>query len=365
MRITDVVKCLESFAPKALQESYDNAGLIIGNASSECTGILIALDATEEVIAEAAQKKCNLLVTHHPLIFKGIKKITSQNYIERCVIAAIKNDIAVYSIHTNLDNVITGVNKTIADKLDLQNCKALLPKADTLIKLVTFAPDDKAEIIKNALFIAGAGSIGNYSECSFVVSGEGSFKAGENTKPYVGKKGKRHLEKETRIEVVLPAYEQEKIVHALKIAHPYEEVAYDVYPLNNFRDDIGSGLIGNLKYNISEEAFLKKIKQRFGLKVIKHTGFLNKKISKVAVCGGAGSFLISAAKAAGADIYITSDVKYHEFFDADKSIVIADIGHYESEQFTSDLLADFLRKEFPNFAVLKTGISTNPVYYFL
>ena len=365
MQISEVVSCLEAFAPLALQESYDNAGLIVGNASSECTGILVSLDVTEEVIAEAVQKKCNLLVTHHPIIFKGIKKLTGKNYVERCVIAALKNDMALYAIHTNLDNVLNGVNKMIADKLGLKNCKVLLPKEGTLMKLVTFAPDNKAEEIKNALFYAGAGSIGNYSECSFVTKGQGSFKAGENATPYIRKIGERHLENETRIEVIFPAYDEMKIIYALKQAHPYEEVSYDTYQLCNTRNDIGSGIIGDLEDEDSEEEFLNKIKKQFNLKMIRHTSLHNKKISKVAVCGGAGSFLIGDAKIAGAGIYITSDIKYHEFFDADKSIVLVDIGHYESEQFTLDLLTDLLRNKFSNFAVQKTEISTNPVNYFL
>jgi dinuclear metal center YbgI/SA1388 family protein len=365
MQISEVINYLETFAPLTFQENYDNAGLIVGNPSDECTGIITALDITEEVIKEALKKKCNLIVAHHPIIFKGLKKLNGQNYVERCVIAAIKKDIAIYAIHTNLDNIIEGVNKKIAEKLNLQNIAILSPKENTLKKLVTFAPNKNAEAIKNALFNSGAGTIGNYSECSFITEGRGTFKAGNDAKPFVGKIGERHIENEIKIEVIFPAYLEPNIVQNLKQTHPYEEVAYDIYSLDNYQSNAGSGLVGDLAESLSEEEFFFHLKSEFGLKVIRHTSFLSKKINKVALCGGAGSFLIGAAKAAGAGVYITSDIKYHEFFDADNTIVIADIGHYESEQFTIDLLADLLRQKFPNFAVQKTEIKTNPVNYHL
>lgn len=365
MKISEVIKCLEDFAPVSLQEDYDNAGLLIGSANDECTGIITTLDITEEVIAESLLKKCNLIVAHHPIIFKGIKKINGKNYVERSVIAAIKNNIAVYAIHTNLDNVVNGVNKKIAQKLNLQNIEVLSPKEHTLKKLVTFSPRKNAEEVTNALFKAGAGMIGKYSECSFNVQGEGTFKAEDGAEPFVGKIGEKHRENETRIEIIFPTYLQQQIVQCLQEVHPYEEVAYDIYVLNNFRSDIGSGIIGDLKEPVSEEDLLSMLKTRFGLTLIRHTSFLHKKITKIAVCGGAGSFLISAAKAAGAGAYITSDIKYHEFFDADNTILLADIGHYESEQFTIDLLAEILQQKFPNFAVLKTGINTNSVNYYI
>jgi len=365
MKIREVINCLEDFAPLSLQEDYDNAGLLIGNADDECSGIITSLDVTEHVIHEAEQKKCNLIVAHHPLIFKGLKRINGKNYVERSVIAAIKNNIAVYAIHTNLDNVVMGVNQKIAQKLSLQNTKVLFPKEGMLKKLVTFCPQKSAEGVRNALFAAGAGMIGKYGECSFNSEGLGTFKAGEGTEPYVGNVGERHQENETRIEVIFPGYLQNQIIQSLEKAHPYEEVAYDVYALGNQHNYTGSGLVGDFPEPVSEEDLLYRLKTAFGLSVIRHTGFIHKKIVKAAVCGGAGSFLLSAAKASGAGVYITSDVKYHEFFDADNTILLADVGHYESEQFTIDLLADILRQKFPNFAVLKTEIKTNPVNYYV
>ncbi|HUZ61851.1 MAG TPA: Nif3-like dinuclear metal center hexameric protein [Hanamia sp.] len=365
MKIKEIYKYLESTAPLNFQENYDNAGLLIGNDETECTGILISLDVTEAIVEEALQKKCNLIVSHHPIIFKGIKKLNGKNYVERTVVSAIKNDIAVYAIHTNLDNVLDGVNKKIAEKLGLQNCSTLLPKEQILQKLVTFSPVNNADAVRNALFQAGAGAIGKYDECSFNINGSGTFRANEGSQPYVGKIGESHVENEVRIEVIFPSFLQKKIIQSLKAAHPYEEVAFYIHALENVQENIGSGLIGELQEDATETQLLNKVKTDFHLSVIKHTPLLNKPVRKIAVCGGAGIFLLNNAMAAGAQVYITSDIKYHEFFDADAQILLADIGHYESEQFTTELLAELLQQKFPNFAVRKTEMNTNPVTYFM
>ena len=365
MKIREVIDVLEELAPPSYQESYDNAGLLTGNANWDCTGILCTLDATETVINEAKRKKCNLIVAHHPIIFGGLKKINGKNYVERAVIAAIKNDIAIYAIHTNLDNISTGVNGKIAEKLGLKNIEVLLPKENNLRRLYVFVPEDKAEEVRNAIFKAGGGHIGNYSECSFNLPGKGTFKAGEGTDPYVGEIGKRHEEDEIKMEIIFPAYLQTKLISAMIEAHPYEEVAYDIIPLGNYFKEVGSGVIGELPENLEETGFLHMLKTSFGLTVIRHTPLTGKTVKKIAICGGAGSFLIKKAVAAGADFYVTADVKYHEFFDAEDKMVIADIGHFESEQFTTDLLTDVLQQKFPTFAVLKTEVDTNPVKYFV
>ncbi len=365
MKIDNIVSFLDSIAPPSLQETYDNAGLLTGNGDWECTGIITTLDTTEAVIREAIERKCNLVVAHHPIIFGGLKKITGKNYVEKTVIAALKNDIAIYAIHTNLDNVLTGVNGKMADLLGLVNRRILQPKKGMLKKLVTFVPVSQAEAVRNALFAAGAGDIGNYSECSFGLTGEGTFKAGEGTNPFVGAKGSMHIEKEVRLEMVFPAWLENELLKSLQVSHPYEEVPYDIYLLENKFQQTGSGLAGELKEAISATAFLQQLKNIFNLTVVRHTLLLDKPVKKIALCGGAGSFLIGAAVSAGADFYITGDVKYHEFFDANSQLVIADIGHFESEQYTIDLLFDILREKFPNFAVLKTGVKTNPVNYFV
>jgi len=364
MKIDVITTFLESIAHPSLQESYDNAGLITGDKDWECNGVLVTLDATEEIIFEAISKKCNLIIAHHPIIFSGLKKINGKNYVEKAIIAAIKNDIAIYAIHTNLDNVKDGVNGKIADLLNIQNRSFLSFKENILKKLFTFVPVKDAGYVRNAIFNAGGGHIGKYAECSFNVEGIGTFKAGKETNPFVGKIGEQHSEAEIKIEVVFPGYLERTIIKALLEAHPYEEVAYDIVSLSNSFMEVGSGIIGVLNEPMEELDFLTKLKQVFNLKIIRHTELRGHPIKKVAICGGAGSFLISKALTAGADLFITSDVKYHEFFDANGQMVIADIGHYESEQFTIDLLKDVLEEKFPTFAVLKTEVISNPVRYF-
>lgn len=365
MTIQDILIHIERFAAPELQEDWDNAGLITGQRSWTCTGALACLDATVDVIREAAQKGCNLVIAHHPVLFKGAKKLNGKTYIEQAIIEAIKSDIAIYAAHTNLDNIILGVNGKMAEKLGLKNYTILSPKRKVLRRLITFAPVDKAEEVRQALFAAGAGHIGKYDECSFNSQGVGTFKAGEGADPYVGEVGKRHAEEETKIEIVYPFYLEAQIVQALVAAHPYEEAAYDIFTMDNVHQGIGAGVIGELDEPIEETVFLAHLKKIFKTGTIRHTALLGKPVKKVALCGGAGSFLTSTALAQGADFYITADVKYHEFFDAEGRMVLADIGHYESEAATIELLHDLLVKKIPNFAVLKTSIDTNPVRYFL
>jgi len=362
--IKDVTEYLESFAPSSLQETYDNAGLIVGNYSASVNGILISLDSTEEVIDEAIRHKCNLVIAHHPIVFSGIKKLNGKNYVERTVIKAIQNDVAIYAIHTNLDNAHIGVNKKICDKLGLKNTRILSPKKDLLRKLVTFCPKQYADNIRIALFEAGAGHIGNYDQCSFNSEGKGTFRASGYANPFVGEKGKIHLEEEVRIESIFPEALETRILAALVKAHPYEEVAYDIYPLENYHKQVGGGMIGELENETNDKEFLKFLKTAMKTACIRHTKLLGKKVKTIAVCGGSGSFLLNDAIRAEADFFVTSDFKYHQFFDADNRIVIADIGHYESEQFTSELLNELLVRNFSTFAVRLTELVTNPVHYY-
>ncbi len=361
--VRNITDHLEKIAPLAYQESYDNSGLITGNHDSEVQGIMICLDSTEEVIDDAIANKCNLVIAHHPIVFSGMKKFNGKNYVERALLKAIKNDIAIYAIHTNLDNVSTGVNKVIADKLGLKNQRILSPKKGSLRKLVTFCPVEHAERVRNAIFNAGAGGIGNYDECSFNISGEGTFRGNEQSNPFVGEKGERHLEKETRIETIFEAHDQSAILKALFQSHPYEEVAFDIYPLENSNRLTGSGIVGELAENQSEKEFLEFVKHTMKAGGLRHTSFTGREVNRVAVCGGSGSFLLNDAIAAGAQVFVTSDFKYHQFFDADKRIVIADIGHFESEQFTIELIKTLILEKFSTFAVRLTKVNTNPVYY--
>ncbi len=365
MQLRQITQYIESVAPLAFQESYDNAGLIIGNPDDEISGILISLDITEEILDEAIRKKLNLIVCHHPIIFSGLKKLNGKNYIERCVAKAIKNDLAIYASHTNLDSVFGGVNSKIGEKLNLQNCRILASMPDFLKKLVTFVPSADAEKIRKVLFDAGAGQIGNYASCSFNLDGTGSFKGNDQTNPYVGEKNQLHFEAETRIETIFPKHLQSGIIKALLLAHPYEEVAYDIYPLDNEYSQAGIGMIGDLSEPVEEKEFLLKLKKAFNCTVIRHTALFGKPIRRVAVCGGSGSTYLKLAVAQKADIFISGDFKYHQFFDAENQIIVADIGHYESEQFTKEVFYELLTKKFPKFAVHLSEINTNPVSYLI
>ncbi len=364
IKIKEISNFLEDLAPLGFQESYDNSGLIIGSPDSEISSALVTIDITEEVVEEAIEKKAGMIISHHPIIFSGLKKITGKTYVERSVLKAIKNDIAIYSAHTNLDSVTGGVNSKICEKLNLQNCKILQPTEGVLKKLVTFIPTDQANVVREAVFAAGAGHIGNYDSCSYSIEGTGSFRGNESTNPFVGDKGKLHFEKEIRFETIFPAHLQGKIIQALLHAHPYEEVAYDIYPLENRFEKAGMGMSGELSEPISEEDFLAQLKKTFQTGTIRHTRLKGAPIKKVAVCGGSGSFLLNRAISANADIFVTGDFKYHQFFDAENKIVIADVGHFESEQFTKELFYELLTKKFPTFAVRLSEVNTNPVFYF-
>ncbi len=362
-KIKDVTNYLERLAPRAYQESYDNSGLLTGNPQEEVRGILVTLDCTEEVVAEAVAAKCNLIVSHHPIIFRGLRKLTGSNYVERTVLQAIRNDVALYAIHTNLDNVYGGVNSRIGEKIGLRNLRILAPKTDTLSKLVTFVPREHTETVATALHQAGAGQIGQYSDCSFRVQGTGTFRPGEGANPHIGQQGRQEFVDETRIEVLFPTALQPHIMAALRNAHPYEEIAYYLTPLSNENQEVGSGMVGELEAPEEPIAFLNRLKDTMGLSVIRHTRLVDEPVKKVAVCGGSGSFLLNAALQAGAQVYVSADFKYHEFFDAEGRIVIADIGHYESEVFTKDLIVEVLRKKFTNFAINFSRTVTNPISY--
>lgn len=366
LSIGDITDFLETLAPPALQESYDNAGLIVGRTTDVCTGVVVALDAIEAVVDEAIERGANLVVAHHPIVFGGLKRFNGRNYVERTVMKAIKHDVAIYAIHTNLDNVLHGgVNQRMAQQLGLIEQRILAPKKNLLRKLITFVPTKRAAELRNALFVAGAGNqFGNYDQCSFNTEGTGTFRANEAANPHVGQADQLHHEAETKIELLFAAHDQPRILRALYKNHPYEEVAYDVIALENEHPRIGAGLVGKLPRPESAEAFLTRLKAAFQLPMLKHTELLSSAIETVALCGGSGSFLLPNAIRAGADLFITSDYKYHQFFDADGRIVIVDIGHFESEQFTTDLLVERLSEKFANFAVFSTNVSTNPVRYF-
>lgn len=365
MQIKDILAEIECFAPLPYQEGYDNSGVQVGDTNREATGALLSLDVTEEVLEEAIAENCNLIIAHHPLIFSGLKRITGKNYVERVVLKAIKHDITIYAAHTNLDNVQAGVNRKIAEKLGLRHTRILAPVSGKLYKLFTYVPRADADRVKAALFAAGAGKIGEYSECSFVTEGTGTFRPSGNSNPVIGTAGGGREEvAELRLEVIVPEPHKRQVVQALKEHHPYEEVAYELIVLENENQTIGAGMVGQLEQPMPVAAFLPFLKQKMAAHCIRHTHPHRETIQRVAVCGGAGSFLLKDAIAAGADVFITGDYKYHQFFDAENKIMIADIGHYESEQFTIEIFSEILKEKFPNFALLFTKTNTNPVNYY-
>lgn len=360
-KLKEIATALEKFAPLPLQDGYDNAGLQIGLTDAEITGVLLCLDVTEEVIDEAVALGYNLIISHHPLLFRPLKRITGANNVERCVIKALSKGIAIYSAHTNLDNAFGGVNHHIASKLGLDNIHTLVPKENSLLKLVTYVPTTQADRVRKALFDAGCGAIGNYDCCSYNTEGQGTFRASEGCNPFCGKVGEIHSEPEVRIETILPSYIKSRVVRSLLDAHPYEEPAYDLYPILNNWNTAGSGIIGELETECDEKEFLLKIKETFAAGCVKHTPVRGKKIKKVALCGGAGASFASAALAAGADLYLTGEARYHELFDNTDKMIYAIIGHYESEQYTTEILHKIVSENFPNVPIHTTTVCTNPI----
>lgn len=364
MKIKELIAPLERWAPRSLQEDYDNSGLHLGDPEAEVNSALICLDCTEAVVEEAFRHGCSLIISHHPLIFRGLKSLAGKGYVERTLLAAIRHGIALYAIHTNLDNVLDGVNSEIAARIGLEKLRVLDPRPAQLRKLVVFAPNSHADMVRDALFSAGAGQVGAYDECSFNFAGTGTFRPGPGTNPFSGQQGIRSSDTEIRIEVIYHAPREAAILSAMRANHPYEEVAFDIQLLGNQLQGVGSGAIGELANPLAEKDFLAHLKQAFGLQVIRHTALLEKPIQKVAICGGSGAFLINKAKSAGADAYITGDVKYHEFFDADGRMLLADIGHYGSEQFTMHLIARRLGEVFPTFATRLAETVTDPIHHY-
>ncbi len=363
MKVSQITNYLSSRVPVSLQEDYDNSGLQVGDEASEISSVLLSVDVTEEIVDEAIKEGAGLIITHHPLIFKGLRSITGRNYIERVIRKAIKNDIAIYSAHTNLDVFRGGVSYMMAQKIGLRNVSALTEIKRRLLKIAVFVPEKNIEQVRMAMFDAGAGSIGEYDHCSFSTRGEGSFRAGEGTNPYAGEIGRDHFEKEVRIEVIVPDYSESAVVSAMIKSHPYEEVAYDIYRLENALPGAGLGCIGDLDKRVDASKFLNDIATVFEAKGVRYSGNVNSTVKKVALCGGSGSSLIKDALWKGADIFITADIKYHSFFEGNDKMIIADIGHYESEKSSLEILYELITKKFPKFAVRFSKNNTNPINY--
>jgi dinuclear metal center YbgI/SA1388 family protein len=363
MRLKELTQYLESEIPLSFQEDYDNSGLQVGDPEKEIISALLTLDVTEDVLDEALENETDLIISHHPVIFKGIKSLSGKTYTEKIILKAVRNNVAIYSAHTNLDAVSYGVSRKMAEKLNLQNVSVLVPLKEKLLKLVTFIPAGHLDAVRDALFDAGAGIIGNYDRCGFAVGGTGSFRAGEKTEPFVGEKGKLHFETEIRFETVLLSHLRNNVVKALIENHPYEEVAYDIFELKNNNLQSGTGCVGDLPENLTETEFLKLVSDVFSSKGIRYSKCSGKKLKKIALCGGAGSSLLNAAISSGADAFVTADIKYHSYFDAENRILMVDTGHYESEKFSTEILYDLIIKKFPKFAVRFSKTNTNPINY--
>lgn len=371
MIVQDIIDILEEMAPLHYAEDFDNVGLLVGSNTQKLTNVLVTLDTLEEVVDEAIEKKCNLIVSFHPIVFKGLKKINGNNYVERVIIKAIQHNIAIFAIHTALDNNWQGVNHMICEKLSLINQQILIPKKETICKLNTFVPHKNLKEVREALFKAGAGAIGNYDSCSFYSSGTGSFKGNENSNPVVGTPNEFIEEQESQLQITFAAHLRGSVLKALQNTHPYEEVAYEITTLENTNQKIGMGMIGELQNALPEKECLQLVKDTFKSDGIRHSAFINKPIKRIAVLGGSGAFAIHNAKRAGADLFITADIKYHEFYQAENQFIIADIGHYESEQYTKDLIVSYLSKKISNFApafnsgnIVLSDKNTNPIKYF-
>ncbi len=363
MKVKEVVDALERFAPLPLQDSFDNAGLQVGLTDATVTGALLCLDVTEAVIDEAIQRHCNVIISHHPLLFNKLKRVTGHNYIERCVMKAIQHGIVVYSAHTNMDNAMYGVNFKMAEKLGLQNVEILEPKADNLVKLVTYVPVSHAEEVRKALFEVGCGHIGNYDSCSYNVEGFGTFRAGDGTHPFVGEIGEEHQEEEIRIETVVPAHKEGSAVKALLEVHPYEEPAYDLFPMKNKWSQAGAGVIGELKEEMQVSDFLQFLKTTFDVACVRYNAFERSTVKTISLCGGAGAFLMPLAITCHADVFITGEIRYHEFFGHEDEILLAEIGHYESEQYTKEIFYSIIKDLCPELPVYLCSVVTNPIKY--
>ncbi len=363
MRIKEIIQSIEQLAPVPLQEDYDNSGIQVGDINKEATGALLAIDITENVVDEAVSLGCNLIISHHPLAFKPFKSLTGKNYVERCLMKAIKNDVVIYAAHTNLDNAQGGVNYKLAEMLELENVKILKPKENSLLKFVTTVPLQHADSVRNALFNAGAGHIGNYDSCSYNLTGEGTFRAGKGANPYIGEIDDIHIETEVRIETVLPIMKREEVLRALLAVHPYEEPVYDLYPIENEWSRHGSGVVGVLPEPMPEQEFLYLLKDIFNLPTIRHSKIQGKEIRDVAICGGSGALLIPNAISYGADAFITGEAKYNDYYDVEDRILLAVVGHYESEICTKEIFFDVISGKFPNFALHKSAFDSNPVKY--
>ena len=362
MKVKEITNAIEAVAPLYLQESWDNSGMQVGNPDSEVTGVLLCTDVREEILDEAIKRGSNLIISHHPLLFRGLKKIVGRTYQERIVALAIKHDITIYCAHTNMDCAVGGVNFKMAEKLGMKNVCVLDPQQGTQRKIVVFVPTEAVAEVEKAMCDAGAGRLGNYDNCSYSMSGEGHYRALDGAEPWAGKVGERHSEPEVRLEMLVHNALCGRVVAAMIKAHPYEEPAFDIIAIENGDKYAGLGVIGDVEPQ-DARAFLEKVKNAFEVETLRYSGILDRNVRRIAMCGGAGAEFAGLAMSKGADVYITGDMKYHEFQGNEERIILVDIGHYESEHFTKEIFYDIISKKNPNFAVDFADTEKNQVNY--
>lgn len=367
MLIKEIIDAIESIAPLPLQEEWDNCGVQVGPTDNECTGVMVCVDCTPVVVEEAIAMNCNLIVSHHPLIFGGIKQLTGKTEAERCVINAVTAGLTIYSSHTALDNSPNGISHRMASLLGLEDVDVLVPREADQLKLVAYVPVSKLDDVRLALFDAGAGAIGNYDFCSFATDGRGSFRALDGANPYVGEVSQLHFEDESRLEVLLPRWKRRDVELALRQVHPYEEPAYEFSEVVAASRPAGSGCVGHLPQPMTVAQLALFAKERFGCQAVRlscyHGDPMVHTVRRVAVCGGAGGSFIGAVKRSGADAYITADLRYHDFVDYGKRLALIDVGHFNSEQCAKEIFYQLICEKFPNFAVHTSKNEKNPIQY--
>ncbi|MBP5687674.1 MAG: Nif3-like dinuclear metal center hexameric protein [Muribaculaceae bacterium] len=362
MKVKEITDAIEAVAPLYLQESWDNSGMQVGDQDSEVTGVVLCTDVREEIVDEAIERGANMIISHHPLLFRGLKKIVGRSYQERIVAKAIKNDITIYCAHTNMDSAVGGVNFKMAEKLGMTGVRVLDPQQGTQRKIVVFVPTEAVAMVEKAMCDAGAGRLGNYDNCTYSMNGEGHYRALDGAEPWAGKVGEKHSEPEVRLEVLVHKALCGRVVAAMIKAHPYEEPAFDIIALENGDKYAGLGVIGDVEPQ-DARGFLEKVKNAFEVEAVRYSGNLDRQVRRVAMCGGAGADFIGLAMSQGADVYITGDMKYHEFQGNEERIILADIGHYESEHYTKEIFYDIISKKNPNFAVDFAKSEKNQVKY--
>ncbi len=368
MTCKEIIKYFEEWAPKEIAWQKDNVGLQVGSLNNKLNNILLCLELHDQVIDDAIKKNCNLIISHHPLLFQPLKKIDLQNdKNSKLIEKLIKNNITLYSAHTNLDFTKEGVSFELAKKLKLNNIDFLVHQNSNQYKLSVFVPVDFVDKVANAIFENGGGRIGEYTNCSFRTKGNGTFKGSGNSNPYLGEKNKIELVEEIKLEVLVDSWKLKKILTAIFETHPYEEVAYDIYPLANSNKNYGAGTIGELDKPMHQKQFLDYVADNLKIKNFRYSKG-NNKIKKVALCGGAGSDLVKDALNSGADAFITADLKYHTFQDANEKILLIDAGHYETEIHSLDevkrKLSHYTIGKNINTKIFKYEGSTNPIFFY-